>query len=166
MFGGIGYLLSQDDASSNTAVGEVKGNKNVIAYTDMVTSYAQKSGISSEVPELLAIMEVESKGKGLDPMQSSESAGLSPGGLSGPELSIKQCVACYASNVKLASSLGLGNDKKAIIQSYNYGGGYLSWLGKIKQNWTLNNDEGFSRDVLAAMQRKNGFALQGRNTCT
>ena len=61
----------------------------VLDYRPDVEAAAEEYGISEYVPCLLAIMQVESKGKGGDVMQASESMGLSPNTLTAEE-SIRQ----------------------------------------------------------------------------
>ncbi|EME3547399.1 lysozyme family protein [Enterococcus faecium] len=80
----------QSEISSNLNLSE-----EVLALKSIVEKYAKMNGIPDEVPFILAIMMVESGGKGLDPMQSSESAGLGPNAFTSPEQSIKQGVAYY-----------------------------------------------------------------------
>jgi hypothetical protein len=86
---------------------------------------AVRYGISSHYRELLAIVEVESKGEGEDIFQSSESAGLAPNTLDRSS-SIEQGVAYYASLLEKADELGL--DQSAVFQAYNYGSGYLDFV--------------------------------------
>ena len=103
-------------------------SKEVLDYRDTVEKYAKKSGISDYVDTLLAIMMVESEGKGSDVMQSSESKGLAPGTLD-PEASIEQACVYFAALVEIEGGLGLDDDK-ALIQSYNFGPGYLTFLSE------------------------------------
>ena len=79
-------------------------------------------GIEEYVNVLLAIIQVESGGTAEDVMQSSESLGLPPNSLSTEE-SIKQGVKYFSE--LLASRDRLGVDLESVIQSYNYGGGFL-----------------------------------------
>ena len=67
----------------------------VLEYRDTVEFYAEKNGISEYTDYLLAIMQVETGGRGDDVMQSSESLGLPPGSLE-PEDSIAQGCSYFA----------------------------------------------------------------------
>ncbi|MFD2388873.1 lysozyme family protein [Enterococcus rivorum] len=157
----MAFQSSEESVSS----GVVSGNKNlapeVLAHKSTVEKYASEKGISSEVPFLLAIMMVESGGKGLDPMQSSESAGLDPNGISGPELSIKQGVAHYYQTLQNAKKAGMADDKKAIVQGYNYGSYYPLWLQQNAKRHSVDVAEMYSRDYMAPIQRANGFPSAG-----
>ena len=74
---------------------------------------------------LLAIIQVESGGTLEDVMQSSESLGLPPNSLSTEE-SIKQ--GCKYFSELLAAAEAKGCDLNSVVQSYNYGGGFLDYL--------------------------------------
>lgn len=122
----------QSEISSNLNLSE-----EVLALKSIVEKYAKMNGIPDEVPFIMAIMMVESGGKGLDPMQSSESAGLGPNAFTSPEQSIKQGVAYYKSCLESAKNLNV-TDKKAVIQSYNYGAGFLYWLSKNNRSYSFD----------------------------
>lgn len=122
----------QSEISTNSNLSE-----DVLALKSIVEKYAKINGIPDEVPFILAIMMVESGGKGLDPMQSSESAGLAPNAFTSPEQSIKQGVAYYKSCLESAQNLNV-TDKKAVIQSYNYGAGFLYWLSKNNKSYSFD----------------------------
>ena len=76
----------------------------------------------------MAIMMVESEGTGEDVMQSSESKGLELNSLE-PEESIEQACIYFAALVQMADELGIDDDK-ALIQAYNFGPGYLTYIAK------------------------------------
>lgn len=97
----------------------------VLNYKPMMDKYCAKYGISQYLSYLLAIMAVESGGRGSDVMQSSESLGLPPGSLT-PEQSIEQACKFFLELVQ--KSERLGSDFKAVIQSYNYGGGFMDYI--------------------------------------
>ena len=96
----------------------------VLDYRPDVEAAAEEYGISEYVPCLLAIMQVESKGKGGDVMQASESMGLSPNTLTAEE-SICQGCRYFAELLRRAEVLGCDSD--SVIQAYNYGIGYLDY---------------------------------------
>jgi len=121
----------------------------VIGYESTVRAYAKEQGIESEVPFLLAIMETESHGEGSDPMQASESGGLPPNGITSVQNSIRQVVLYYKQIYMSAVSVGLGEDKRAIVQAYNFGSAYITWLPKAKKNHSIDVAEDYSRSVVA-----------------
>lgn len=157
-FLGIGIIISSMNymqqsimfflASSETEYqSEISTNANlsaeVLALKSIVEKYAKINGIPDEVPFILAIMMVESEGKGLDPMQSSESAGLGPNAFKSPEQSIKQGVAHYKACLEAAKNLHV-TDKKAVLQSYNYGTGFLYWLSKNNKSYSFDEGAAFA----------------------
>jgi hypothetical protein len=115
----------------------------VLKHKPMVVKYCKEYGIEEYVNYILAIMQVESGGTAEDVMQSSESLGLPPNSLSTEE-SIKQ--GCKYFSELLASAESLGCDIDSVIQSYNYGGGFLNYVAKNGKKYTFELAESFSRD--------------------
>lgn len=120
--------------------------KEVLQYESIVKAEAEKNKIPDKVKVLLAIMAVETGGKGNDVMQSSESLGLPPNSLQ-PVESIKQGVKYFAS--LLSSAKAKGCDDDVAIGAYNFGGGYIDYVAKNGKKHSLAVAEKFSRDVVA-----------------
>lgn len=99
----------------------------VLQYEDTVAKYAAKNEVSEYKTYLLAIMQVETGGRGNDVMQSSESLGLPPNSLE-PEDSIAQGCAYFAEILGDAEAKGCDFD--AVLQSYNFGIDYLDYVAK------------------------------------
>lgn len=118
----------------------------VLQYKEIVKQEAIVNEIPDKVDVLLAIMAVESGGKGNDVMQSSESLGLPPNSLQ-PIESIKQGVKYYASLLRSARDKGCDDD--VAIASYNFGGSYISFVVNNGKKHTLKIAEQFSREVVA-----------------
>lgn len=97
----------------------------VLAYGTLIKEYAEKYGIEEYCDYLMAIMQVESGGKGNDVMQCSESLGLPKDTLM-PEESIQQ--GCKYFSELLAKSGKNGCDLNTTIQSYNYGDKYIDFI--------------------------------------
>lgn len=114
----------------------------VLRYKSTVEKYAKEKDLSAYVNYLLAIMEVESGGKGGDVMQCSESLGLPPNSLD-TEASIKQGVNYFSDLVKAAKAQGC--DIETAVQAYNFGGGFIGYVA--------NHGKKYSED-LAAMFAK------------
>ena len=116
-----------------------KLSDSVLGYRSTVEHYAEQEGVEDYVDTLLAIMMVESEGQGKDVMQSSESKGLARNSLK-PEESIEQACIYYAALIEISRDLGIDDDK-ALIQAYNFGPGYLSYLsehgGKHRQKYAI-----------------------------
>ena len=105
---------------------------------------AREYGISEYVPYLLAIIQVESGGTAEDVMQSSESMGLPPNSLD-TESSIKQGCKYFASLLSSAENQGI-EDINVVVQSYNYGGGYIGYVAKNGKKHSFTLAENFARD--------------------
>ena len=132
----VAILFSDEKNGGNSNIEYGGGNVSaeVLAYRPMVEKYAKEYGISEYVNYLLAIMQVESGGTLQDVMQSSESEGLPANTLS-PEESIKQGCKYFAALLKSAKNKDC--DINTVIQSYNYGGGFIVW--QVKKKSTLLN---------------------------
>ena len=106
----------------------------VEAYTPIIRIYAQQYGVGEYVELIKAIMMQESGGRGLDPMQASESGyntryPHSPNAITDPEYSINvgvQTIADSLHQANVESPIDMDNIKLA-LQGYNYGNGFISW---------------------------------------
>lgn len=101
---------------------------NVRKYRPLIQKTLATYHLKKYTPVVLALMEQESKGRGNDPMQSSESAGLAPNAIQSPKRSIRQGINHFR------HVLTYGNQKKVdfstIIQAYNMGAGYIDYVAK------------------------------------
>lgn len=139
-------IIASDEDSGGSGSGLYIGvnlSAEVLAHQPMVEKYARQNGISDYVYVLLAIIQVESEGKLEDVMQSSESAGL-PVNTLGTEDSIKQ--GCKYFSELVASAEAKDCDLNAVIQSYNYGGGFLDYVSSRGKKYTFELAESFARD--------------------
>jgi hypothetical protein len=97
-------------------------------YTPLIHDELAKYQLESHTDTLIALMQQESRGKGGDPMQASESAGLAPNTINDPKKSIQAGVKHFQ------SVLTYGNQKKVdfptIIQAYNMGRGYVDYVAQ------------------------------------
>ncbi|UOE57454.1 lysozyme family protein [Bacillus sp. CMF12] len=103
-------------------------SRDVQNYTPILQKELKEVNLEEYTLVLAAIMQQESKGKGGDPMQASESAGLPPNSIRDPEQSIKQGVKHFQ------KALNYGSQKKvdfpAVIQAYNMGIGYIDFVAE------------------------------------
>jgi hypothetical protein len=143
LFVAILFSDEQDSGFSNIQYGGVNVSEEVLVHKPMVEKYANEYGVEEYINVLLAIIQVESGGTAEDVMQSSESLGLPPNTL-GREKSIKQGVKYFAS--LLQTSERNGSDLNAVIQSYNYGGGFLSYISNRGNKYSFELAESFSRE--------------------
>lgn len=97
-------------------------------YRPFIHDELAKYHLESHTTVLVALMQQESRGKGGDPMQASESAGLARNTITDPKKSIQVGVKHFQ------RVLTYGNQKKVdfqtIIQSYNMGIGYINYVAQ------------------------------------
>lgn len=101
---------------------------NVKKYSPLIEEELTKYELENYTIVLVALMQQESRGEGSDPMQSSESAGLAPNTIDNPKESIEQGVKHFQQVVQYG--LDQKVDFATIIQSYNMGMGYISYIAK------------------------------------
>lgn len=139
------FVAGEDDDTRSQSSNQIGMNLSaeVLKHKPMVEKYAKEYGISEYVNYLLAIMQVESGGTAVDVMQSSESLGLPPNSLD-TESSIKQGCKYFSELLKSAEAQGC--DINSVVQSYNYGGGYISYVAGNGKKHSYTLAENFSRD--------------------
>ncbi|WP_409275218.1 lysozyme family protein [Neobacillus sp. SCS-31] len=103
-------------------------SENVKKYTPLIHTELQKVQLEEYTPLLAAVMQQESRGKGGDPMQSSESAGLPPNSINDPEQSIRQGVKHFQRAIQYGQKKNV--DLPTIIQAYNMGLGYIDFIAE------------------------------------
>ncbi len=139
-------FADSDDSNSggfDLENGGLNVSAEVLKHKPMVEKYCKEFGIKEYVNYILAIMQLESGGTVEDVMQSSESLGLPPNSLSTEE-SIKQGCKYFSELLKSAESNGC--DINTVIQSYNYGGGFINYVAGNGKKYTYELAESFSRD--------------------
>ncbi|WP_085523710.1 lysozyme family protein [Tuberibacillus sp. Marseille-P3662] len=117
----------------NSHSGEPDRNKrdrfeNVKDYQPMIEKILAKHDLEKYTPVILALMQQESRGKGGDPMQASESAGLAPGSIDNPRKSIRQGIQHFQSILERGKRRQV--DFSTIMQAYNFGPGYIDYVAK------------------------------------
>ena len=135
----------------------------VEAYTPVIRLYAQQYGVGEYVELIKAIMMQESGGRGLDPMQASESGyntrfPHSPNAITDPEYSIDVGVQTIADSLRQAdveSPIDMDNIKLA-LQGYNYGNGFISWARANYGGYSTLAAIEFS-DMMAARMGWSGY---------
>ncbi|EWG10320.1 lysozyme family protein [Cytobacillus firmus] len=103
-------------------------SKDVQNYTPLLEKELKEVNLEEYTLVLAAIMQQESKGKGGDPMQASESAGLPPNYIQDPEQSIKQGVKHFEKALNYGDQKNV--DFPAVIQAYNMGIGYIDFVAE------------------------------------
>lgn len=133
----------ENNKDSSISQGGVTVSPEVLAHRPLIEKYGKEYGIEDYVSYILAIMQVESGGTAEDVMQSSESLGLPPNSLSTEE-SIKQGVKYFSELLTSAEQQGVDID--SVIQSYNYGGGFLNYVRSHGKKYTYELAEQFSKE--------------------
>ena len=140
------FIVTSDDEESSGSRFDYSGlnlSAEVLKHQPTVEKYAKQYGVEDYVNYLLAIMQVESGGTAEDVMQSSESLGLPPNSLSTEE-SIKQ--GCKYFSELLASVKAKGCDINTVVQSYNYGGGFIDYVASHGKKYTFELAVSFAKD--------------------
>lgn len=137
----IGFLLftifkKPIQRMSSTLLFSKSAMERVISYKEEIETELEKYDLKDMTPVILSIMYQESKGEGTDPMQSSESAGLSRNEIDNASESIEQGVKHFAE--MYTQGVKKGVDISTIVQSYNYGAGYISY---VAENGLMNSEE-------------------------
>lgn len=139
-------------------------SKAVINYEPVIQKYADVYGISEFTPEIQAMMMQESKGKGTDPMQASESPhntvyNQTPGGIQDPDYSIEVGVKYFAECLKAAECTSPDQTEALMlaIQGYNFGNGYIGWAEENYGGYSQENAEIFA----SQMAQKLGWSSYG-----
>lgn len=121
--------------------------RQVMALENEVIQKAEAYGVVEYSDLILSMILTESKGLGLDPMQSSESAHGEVGKTRVPEESIDQGISYLAESLALADAAEV--DLWTAVQAYNFG---LDYIYFVKERGGVNEltlAEEYSRDYLA-----------------
>ncbi len=153
VFGGALSMVGGENSSTILPV-----NEKVEAYEPIIRQYASRHGISEYVELIKAIMMQESGGRGLDPMQSSESGYNTrfprhPNGITDPEYSVEcgvKAIKNCLEQAEVESPVDMEHIKLA-LQGYNFGNGYISWAKNNYGGYSLGNAEEFSKMMAERM---------------
>ncbi|HCM90577.1 MULTISPECIES: bifunctional lytic transglycosylase/C40 family peptidase [Vagococcus] len=142
-------FTSSKKSSGSTIVGGSKPlSEDVKKWQSVVERYCKEHGIPEMVPYVLAIMQVETGGRYADLMQSSESLGLPVNTLT-EEASIEQGVKYLKSAWNLSKANGNDVDMLGVVQSYNFGTAYVSYLSRNSLTHNVDVAEQYSKTVVA-----------------
>ncbi|MDK4211581.1 lysozyme family protein [Enterococcus mundtii] len=123
--------------------------KRVENYQPEISSALKKYQMQEHENLVKAIILTESRGNGVDLMQSSESAYGQMGAITTQEGSIDQGVK-YLSEM-IAEAEALGCDLATAIQAYNFGKDYIAYVNERGGKNTVGLAEEYSRDVLSPL---------------
>jgi len=115
-----------DEGSQGTA----KIPDKISRWRPIIQEYCDKYQCSDQVELLLALMYQEiGETDTLDVMQSSESMGLAPNAIQDPIQSIEAGVKHFKKVLDYGNSKGV--DFSTIVQSYNFGSGYIDYVSSM-----------------------------------
>lgn len=123
--------------------------KRVENYQPEISTALEKYQMQEHENLVKAIILTESRGNGVDLMQSSESAYGQMGAITTQEGSIDQGVK-YLSEM-IAEAKALDCDLATAIQAYNFGKDYIAYVNKRGGKNTVRLAEEYSRDVLSPL---------------
>ncbi|MED3089558.1 lysozyme family protein, partial [Bacillus toyonensis] len=153
----IAGALGAGSSTQEQIGGNIGASKNldpdVERWRGLVEKEAAAQGMQDYVNLLLAIIQIESGGRGTrDIMQSSESAGYDrPNVFQTEEESVRQGVKHLKECLLALKAFNMGyeNNIKALAQAYNYGNYFATWLGKRGGEYNLEVAEEYSRTIVA-----------------
>lgn len=120
-------IFSGDSGDSGGGTGKANVPAKISKWRPVVQEYCDKYKCPDKVDFLLALMYQEIGATDtLDVMQSSESIGLAPNSIQDPIMSIDVGVKHFKS--VLDSGTKKGVDFSTIVQSYNFGVGYIDYV--------------------------------------
>ena len=135
-----GSTATNSDSGTIVGGGNAQVSAEVEQYRAVIQAELDKSGKGEHTDLLLALMMQESGGRGNDPMQASESKCGYIGCITSPEESIQYGVKHFLSVMEQAN-----NDIKLTLQSYNFGGGFISYVLKNGGSYTKELAISFSQ---------------------
>ncbi|MEH7093678.1 lysozyme family protein [Neobacillus vireti] len=128
LFCGLAWFQSYFQKQSSPPLVKHDSFTAVKKYIPYIHDELAKYHLEEHTPVLIALMQQESHGLGGDPMQASESAGLTKNTITDPKQSIQagvkhfQHVLAYGTQQKV--------DFPTIIQAYNMGAGYIDYVAQ------------------------------------
>lgn len=139
----LGEVNEEDDINSDFN-GSAKLSPEVLFYKDVVEKELKKYDMEEYVDIVLGIMEVESGGKLRDIMQSSESIGLPVNTIQDPVKSIEVGVEHFYNSYQRGQKNDV--DIETVIQSYNYGTGFVDYVAKNGKKYSFEVAKNFAKE--------------------
>jgi cell wall-associated NlpC family hydrolase len=143
------FISNEEDGGSGDNGINLSGtnlSQEVLNHQPMVEKYAKNYKIERYVGDLLAIMQVESGGRGTDVMQSMAST-EQPERSFTVEDSIQQGCKYFAA--LLHSAKKKGDDINTVIQAYNFGGNFIDYVADHGRKYTFELAENFAKEKSA-----------------
>lgn len=126
LLGTFFVILSLSKMQDHPPMGKNDPFTDVKKYRSTIYNELAKYQLESYTDVLIALMQQESHGKGGDPMQASESAGLPRNSIKDPNQSIQVGVKHFQQVLSYGQQKNV--DFATIIQAYNMGKGYIDYI--------------------------------------
>jgi len=141
---GLFYEEMEREEIESPEYGADQLSPDVLMYEDYVTEELKKYDMEEYKDVVLAIMQVESGGRLRDVMQSSESIGLPVNTIQDPLESIQVGVKHFYNSYQRGQEHGV--DIETVIQSYNYGTGFVDYVAKNGKEYSFEVAESFAKE--------------------
>lgn len=138
---------------SSYYIGEIDTEKiddNVLNLKPKIEDEMKKQNLNKYyTPFILAIVNQESRGRGTDPFQASESKCGRIGCITDIDESVEAGVKAFKGRIKYATKSGFKRPSfEMLAQAYNYGNGYIDYLNENGyDDWTQANAKDFSKKM-------------------
>ncbi|MDT9027505.1 lysozyme family protein [Rossellomorea yichunensis] len=157
VFAGLIFLVVSDSEKEQepgfiSENGTALVSEQVKRYESLIRKYAKKEGIEQYTELIMALMQQESAGRGLDPMQSSESLCGRIGCIVSPEKSIEQGVKVFKRTLQAA-----GGDIYLALQSYNFGSGFIGYVKDRGGKYTKELAVEFSQYMMTQVSNPENY---------
>lgn len=150
----IFVVLSYDEESEKITATAKNIPEAVLKHQSTIIEYMKKYNIPDEyLPYILAQATQESSGKEPDIFQASESKyGGRIGMIKTAEESIEHAMKRWREIMDDIEKRKLIFSVELILQTYNFGSGYLSWVEEHEKKWTEENAMSFSKHQLSTLK--------------
>ncbi|MDR4950466.1 bifunctional lytic transglycosylase/C40 family peptidase [Neobacillus cucumis] len=143
LLAGIQSSQQKPSVNNTSPIGTANVPPHIAQWKGLVLEYTTKYGIPEYTDILLAIIYQElGSSQTLDIMQSSESAGLPPNAIQDPVMSVNLGVQHFKSVLEQGQKDGV--DFATIVQSYNFGSGYLNYVASHGGKHSIELAQAFS----------------------
>ena len=153
----IFLVFSYDDEETKITANAKNIPESVLKHKGTIIKYMRKYNIPDEyLPYILAQATQESYGKEPDIFQASESKYNGQiGMIKTAEESIEHAMKRWREIIDEINRRKLIFSVELVLQTYNFGSGYLDWVANHGRKWTEENAESFSKHKLATLKNWN-----------
>ena len=153
----IFLVLNYDEEETKITATTINIPESVLKHKETIIKYMRKYNIPDEyLPYILAQATQESGGQEPDIFQASESKyNGRMGMIKTADESIEHAMKRWREISDEIDKRKLIFSVELILQTYNYGSGYLSWVEENGRKWTEENAESFSKHKLKTLQNWN-----------